>query len=256
MFAGIDIGSTTIKFVIIDDNNKILHSTIVKTGSNPQENVEKFISNYTFKKLVATGYGRYILDSFFENVETISEIKAYAIAVHKLYQLPLTILDIGGQDIKVTSIDEKGKILKFEMNDKCSAGTGKFLEIMATTLGYSIDELGEIEDKDFNNSIELNSTCTVFAESEVISLLTKGEPRQKIAKAVNKTVVKKAISMLNRVGIRKPLVFAGGVAKNKNIVDNLKETAKCDVIIPENPQLMGALGAALYASNKIASQIN
>jgi predicted CoA-substrate-specific enzyme activase len=142
------------------------------------------------------------------------------------------------------------------MNDKCSAGTGKFLEIMATTLGYSIDELGEIEDKDFNNSIELNSTCTVFAESEVISLLTKGEPRQKIAKAVNKTVVKNAISMLNRVGIRKPLVFAGGVAKNKNIVDNLKETAKCDVIIPENPQLMGALGAALYASNKIASQIN
>jgi predicted CoA-substrate-specific enzyme activase len=247
MFAGIDIGSTTIKFVTIE-NNKILHSSIVKTGSNPKENVEKLISNYTFTKLVATGYGRYILDTLFESVETISEIKAYAIAVHKLYQIPLTVLDIGGQDIKVISIDGKGKILKFEMNDKCSAGTGKFLEIMANTLGYTIDELGELDDMDFNNFIELNSTCTVFAESEVISLLTKGEPRQEIAKAVNRTVVKKAISMLNRVGIKGPLVFAGGVAKNKNIVDTLKKTINSNVLIPEGPQLMGAYGAALYAS--------
>jgi predicted CoA-substrate-specific enzyme activase len=133
------------------------------------------------------------------------------------------------------------------MNDKCSAGTGKFLEIMANTLGYSINELGDVNYDDFD-SIELNSTCTVFAESEVISLLTRGVSRQKIAKAVNKIVVKKAISMLNRVGIRERLVFAGGVAKNKNIVDTLKNTVKCEVLIPENPQLMGAYGAALYAS--------
>jgi predicted CoA-substrate-specific enzyme activase len=251
MFAGIDIGSTTIKFVLID-NKEILNTSIVKTGSNPQKSVNQLINNFNFKKLVATGYGRYILDSSFEDIDTISEIKAYAIAVHELYQISLTILDIGGQDIKVTSIDEKGKILKFEMNDKCSAGTGKFLEIMANTLGYSIDELGEIEDRDFSNSIELNSTCTVFAESEVISLLTKGVSRQVIAKAINKTVVKKAISMLNRVGIRERLVFAGGVAKNKNIMGTLKKTVKCEVLIPEEPQLMGALGAALFASESLS----
>lgn len=249
MFAGIDIGSTTIKFVLLDDS-EIVNYEIVKTGYDPAKTVEKLLSKYSYSKLVATGYGRYILESYFDDVDTITEIKAYAIGVFNLFPEARTILDIGGQDIKVILIDNSGKIVKFEMNDKCAAGTGKFLEIMAETLGYSIDELGDNKHLACNKHVVINSTCTVFAESEVISLLTRGEKRENIANAVNRTVVKRAVSMLNRVGIVEPVVFAGGVAKNSCIVSMLKETLNTNVIVSNIPQFIGAYGAAIFASKK------
>ena len=158
-----------------------------------------------------------------------------------------TVLDIGGQDCKVISLFENGKIRKFEMNDRCAAGTGKFLEIMAATLGFSLDELGD-HALQSTNELKINSMCTVFAESEVISLISKGADRNEIAMALHKSVANRAGSMLRRVGANGRLVFAGGVAKNACMVELLKMQLQQDIFVPDNPQIVGALGASLLAS--------
>ncbi len=159
------------------------------------------------------------------------------------------ILDIGGQDSKVIALDEKGKIIKFEMNDRCAAGTGKFLEIMAHTLGYSLYEFGT-EALNAVKDIQINSMCTVFAESEVTSLLSKGEERKEIALGLHRSVIRRAIGMLKRISINGPVVFSGGVAKNPCMSYLLRQELEHDIVIPEHPQMTGALGAALLAGLK------
>jgi predicted CoA-substrate-specific enzyme activase len=156
------------------------------------------------------------------------------------------ILDIGGQDSKAISLFESGKVKKFEMNDRCAAGTGKFLEIMARTLGFDIETFGR-EALLAENGLNISSMCTVFAESEVTSLIAKGQSRREIARGLHTSVIQRAAGMINRVSSDGDIVFTGGVAKNPCMRRFLAETLGRNVLAPENPQLVGALGAALLA---------
>jgi len=163
-----------------------------------------------------------------------------------------TVLDIGGQDVKAIAIGEDGRVQKFEMNDRCAAGSGKFLEIMAGTLGYRLEEFGE-QALLADGRVHISSMCTVFAESEVTSLLNKGIERRDIARAVHQSVVKRARSMMDRVGVASPIFFAGGGALNPCLKQLLEESLGQTVNVPQYPQMIGALGAAYLASIRIHS---
>ncbi len=246
--AGIDIGSRTIKFVIMEDN-EIKEAHIIDSGFDPQANALKLVENSSFSKIMATGYGRHFFEVKFDT-PTVTEIKAHAVGVHHELPSARQILDIGGQDSKVISLSIEGKVVKFEMNDKCAAGTGKFLEIMARTLGYDLSQFGEeaiFSEKD----IQINNMCTVFAESEVTSLLAKGENVRDIAMGLHTSIAKRAISMLKRLDGEGDIVFTGGVALNPCLIHLLKKYLKQDILVPTKPQLTGAIGAAILAGKHI-----
>lgn len=240
--AGIDIGSRTVKLVI-HDGSEVIHSEVRENSFNTLEVCDQLINGHTFDHITATGYGRHLFGEK-HGVPVISEIKAFAQGIHRIYPHVRTILDIGGQDTKAISIDDKGNLLKFEMNDKCAAGTGRFFEIMAMALRYSLDELGK-EALAAKGSVSLNSMCTVFAESEVISVLAKGADRREVARGVHQSVVRRALTMLRRVGIRDDVAFVGGVAKNVAVREMLKIELKRPLLVPEDPQIIGALGCAV-----------
>jgi len=241
---GIDIGSRSIELVVIEDGN-VVCTKQTNSGYDPVERVRELIGDISFDKVMATGYGRGIVEVAFD-YPTVTEIKAYGVGATSLYPGVRGVLDIGGQDTKVISINEQGKVVKFEMNDKCAAGTGKFLEIMASTLGYKPETLGAEAEKG-QSGIEINSMCAVFAESEVTSLLAKGCQRADIAMAIHQSVCRRAVGMIKRQNISVPLMFAGGVANNSCMVSLLKEALGQEVIVPEKPQFVGAYGAAVLA---------
>jgi len=189
--------------------------------------------------------GRHLLEVALD-ASTVTEIKAYAVGARFLVPQARTILDIGGQDSKAISLHESGRVLKFEMNDRCAAGTGKFLEVMARALGFPIEEFG-IQALKAKKDIQISSMCTVFAESEVTSLLAKGEDRLDIALGLHRSVVRRASGMVKRVSVEGPIVFAGGVARNPCMHHLLEEALQSDILVPESPQMVGALGAALLA---------
>ncbi|HBS85334.1 MAG: 3-hydroxyacyl-ACP dehydratase [Bacteroidetes bacterium GWF2_38_335] len=240
--AGIDIGSRTIKTVFLE-NGHILSSQVVENTFNTIEVCKKLLENKSYESITATGYGRHLFAEHFK-CEVISEIKAFATGIHFLYPQVRTILDIGGQDTKAISLDEKGRIRKFEMNDKCAAGTGRFLEIMSMALRYSIDEFGKaaLNTKEKEN---ISSMCTVFAESEVVSMLAKGHNRDGISRGIHYSIAARSASLLKRVGIENDIAFVGGVAKNPAIGVLLSELLGANLLIPENPQITGALGCAI-----------
>ncbi len=246
--AGIDIGSRTIE-IVITENSTILEFKQVETGYYPLEQVNKLLHGLSYDKMMATGYGRQLAEIEFDS-QTVTEIKAYATGIRHLFPDATTILDIGGQDCKVISLFENGKIKKFEMNDRCAAGTGKFLEIMAKTLGFEIDQFGE-RALESRKEIQINSMCTVFAESEVISLISRGEKRNDIALGLHKSVAKRSISMLRRIGTNGSLVFAGGVAKNKCMIHLIEGLLNQKIVVPDNPQIVGAYGAAILAQGYV-----
>ncbi len=247
-YAGIDIGSRTIEFVVLE-KGKIVENCITDTGFDPIFKAKKLLDGIEFDEIIATGYGRNLFEIDFENAKTITEIKAHARGVHALFKDATTILDIGGQDSKAISLNKKGRVKKFEMNDRCAAGTGKFMEIMAKNLGFSIDEFG-MAALEAKKDLSINSMCTVFAESEVTSLIAKGADRKEIARGLHISIVKRATGMINRVSSEGPVVFSGGVAKNPCIRDLISQKLGREVLTPEDPQMMGALGAALIAGDQ------
>ena len=244
--AGIDIGSRTVKFVLTQ-NNKIIYSKIVDNGYDSYNICKNLLKNNNFSSVIATGYGRTLLE-IKENIPTVSEIKAFATGINKLVKGDnKIILDIGGQDTKFIKI-KNGKVVKFEMNDRCAAGTGKFFEVMAKTLGYTIDDFSKIEPKDVD--IKISSMCTVFAESEVTSLISKGVDRETIAIALHNSIVKRIIAKLIKFfTANEKIIFCGGCAKNQLLVKILEKELKKEIIIPENPQIIGAYGASIIASS-------
>ncbi|MBW2059908.1 MAG: 3-hydroxyacyl-ACP dehydratase [Deltaproteobacteria bacterium] len=246
-FAGIDIGSRTIELVVLEQG-EILRKSQVDSGFEPMARARALLDGIHYDRIMATGYGRHLFQLAF-NAQTVTEIKAYAVGAHFLFPEAKTILDIGGQDAKAISLNDKGRVIKFEMNDRCAAGTGKFLEIMAQTLGYRLDQFGEDALK-AQKEIQISSMCTVFAESEVTSLLAKGENRRDVALGLHRSVVRRAASMLKRVTITDPVLFAGGVARNPCVVRILHEAIGKEILVPEDPQMVGALGAALIASGQ------
>lgn len=242
--AGIDIGSRTVKLVLIE-NGEIIYSAKCESGFNIIENCKTLLSGIQYDSIRATGYGRHLFTSHFGG-EVISEISAFATGVNHLFPSCRTILDIGGQDTKAIGIDAKGKIRKFEMNDKCAAGTGRFLEIMAMALNFSLDEFGDNAFSE-EKAERVNNMCTVFAESEVVSLLAKGVNRSSIAKGIMQSVVHRAFNQLNKIGIIGDVIFVGGVALNCGMVKLLQDTLQIKLLTPQDPQIIGAVGAALLA---------
>jgi predicted CoA-substrate-specific enzyme activase len=245
--AGIDIGSRTIELVVLKDL-EIVKKRQTDTGFDPMARARELLDGLEYDRILATGYGRNLFEISFD-APTVTEIKAYGVGAKSLFHNVGTILDIGGQDTKAIALSDTGKITKFEMNDRCAAGTGKFLEIMASSLGYTIDQFGT-EALKASKNLQINSMCTVFAESEVTSLVAKGEDPREIALGLHRSVVRRAVGMLKRVSADNDIVFAGGVAKNPCIRHLLEENLKRQVLVPEDPQMVGALGAALLAGEK------
>ena len=242
--AGIDIGSRTIEVVVLEDGRTI-ETRQSDAGFDPLKEAIKLLDGTKHDRIMATGYGRHLLEVALD-APTVTEIKAYAVGAKSLFPEARMILDIGGQDSKAIALNPDGRVLKFEMNDRCAAGTGKFLEIMARTLGFTLDEFGS-EALKGQKDMQISSMCTVFAESEVTSLLAKGEDRHDIALALHHSVVRRAVGMVKRVSMEQSMVFAGGVARNSCMVRLLEEALQTPVLVPENPQMVGAIGAALLA---------
>ena len=245
-YAGIDIGSRSIELVVVDDRGDIVCSLQADTGFDPMAEAGRMISGVTYDRIMATGYGRSLFEISFES-PTVTEIKAHARGARAYFPEARTVLDIGGQDSKAIALFENGKVKKFEMNDRCAAGTGKFMEIMAKALGFTIEAFGR-EALLAENDLTISSMCTVFAESEVTSLIAKGQSPREIARGLHTRVVRRVSAMISRVASDGNLVFTGGVAKNPCIRTLLEQRLGCEVLVPDDPQCVGALGAALLAA--------
>jgi predicted CoA-substrate-specific enzyme activase len=257
IFAGIDIGSVTSKAVITDETGKILAFTLSGTtydrnqsGANVlKQALEKAgVTNSVLKHTVATGYGR---RSFSDCDKVLPEIVCHAKGTRFLFPTTRTIIDIGGQDSKVIELDDEGNIRKFEMNDKCAAGTGRFLEVLTERiLNLPLEELGPLSLKCRNPCI-LSSICTVFAESEIISYLSENRNKEDIVCGMNKAIAKRVIGMgiAGQIKYEKPVVFSGGVAKNIGVVKAIEGEIGGKVVVPEEPQITAALGAAIFAQD-------
>ncbi len=244
-FAGIDIGSRSIELVVVDEDGRIVTALRADTGFDPFSEAAALTKRCRYDNIVATGYGRNLFEISFDAL-TVTEIKAHAVGAKALFPEAEAVLDIGGQDSKAISLFADGKIKKFEMNDRCAAGTGKFLEIMAGVLGFTIDEFGR-EALLAERELSISSMCTVFAESEVTSLIAKGEDRHEIALGLHASVMRRAASMINRVRSEGAIVFTGGVAKNPCMITLLEGKLGQKLLVPDDPQMVGALGAALLA---------
>ena len=248
--AGMDIGSRTIALVEWD-GKQIVRSKVVFTGIDPLVNSKKLIGNCVYDRLISTGYGRHLAVEHSLADSVITEIKAYAIGAHSLFPDVRTVLDIGGQDCKVILVGPNGEPLNFEMNDKCAAGTGRFLENMATALDLAVDSIGQHALDAQGESIKISSMCTVFAESEVVSLLGRGEESCRVALGIHQAIVSRVSAMVRKIGVYKKFVFAGGVAQNPCLRRLLSETLGVSLNVPDNPQIVGALGAAIHAAKEI-----
>jgi (R)-2-hydroxyacyl-CoA dehydratese activating ATPase len=244
--AGIDIGSRSIELVVLNGNDPA-YQVRLPTTFDPLAQCERLMREVTAGRVVATGYGRKLFADSMKtaNVTSITEIQAYALGARFLFPEVRTVLDIGGQDTKVISLMPNGKVAKFEMNDHCAAGTGKFLEFMATALQVPLESFGEFA-LGSDKRIQINSMCTVFAESEATSLMARGESAENIAMGLHLAIVQRTLAMLRRVGIEPPLVFAGGVAHNVCVRKMIEEQLGQALLISENPDMVGALGAALF----------
>ncbi len=255
-FGGIDIGSTTIKIVLIDDRHHIVADVTCPTGSHFHKNTmvafEGLLADSNILRddvvyIFSTGYGRKL---FKESDETISEITANAIGANGLcesHESIQTIINIGGQDLKVIQLDREGQIQNFAMNDKCAAGTGRFLEMTARNLEVEVDELGKYHERAQGVPITINSTCTVFAESEIISLLANGHGKEELIAGVHYSIAKRVARLAKRFGMEGTVFFDGGPAKNQGLVNALEDELMRQVIVPDTPQITTAYGAALLA---------
>ncbi len=253
---GIDSGSTSTNAVIMDGERNIVASSVVRTGAKSGESAQRILGEILEKAelkrediswIVSTGYGRVSIDFADENV---TEISCHGRGAHYFNPSVRTILDIGGQDSKAIHLNEAGEVTDFVMNDKCAAGTGRFLEMIARTLEVDVDDLGP-EALRSTEDIEITSMCSVFAESEVISLIANNKEKADIANGVCRAIAGKAYSLLKRVGMEETFMMTGGVAKNPGVVRAVEEKIQSRLYICPEPEIVGAAGAALYALDKM-----
>lgn len=250
VYAGIDVGSRTTKAVLIGDG-EILSAVVLNTGFDPEgQALRAFeealrrvgIWREEVKGICSTGYGRKRVP--FSHRE-FTEITCHARGARFFFPEVRTIIDMGGQDAKVIALED-GNVVDFVMNDKCAAGTGRFLEVMAHTLELPLDEMAR-EAARSRESVPISSMCTVFAESEVISLIAEGVPRERIVWGLHLAIARRIAAMVKKVPHERPMAFTGGVAKNPAMVRALQEVLGTHLLIPPDPQIVGALGAALLA---------
>lgn len=248
---GIDIGSTACKGVVMNDERKIVASAVIPSGtgtSGPQKLEEELtaasgLTKDDFSKIVATGYGRM---QYGGADKQISELTCHTKGVVFLIPGVKTIIDIGGQDAKAIKINGKGKMDNFVMNDKCAAGTGRFLDVMANVLETDIENLEKL-DAMSKSPVSISNTCTVFAESEVISHLSADVKTEDIVAGIHNSVAKRVASLAKRIGIQDEVVMVGGVARNGGVVRAMGEALGRKITVPSQAQLTGAIGAALSA---------
>lgn len=252
--AGIDVGSLSAEAVIMKQN-EILGYSIRPTGAKSRFAAEKALEEALAAAslgrdalgfIVATGYGRVSLD--FAD-KCITEITCHGRGAHYWEPQVRTIIDIGGQDSKVIRVDVGGRAVDFVMNDKCSAGTGRFLEVMAQALEVELEELANLSDA-AAGTVSISSMCTVFAESEVVSLIAGGLPREDIARGLHQAIADRTAGLVKRVGLEEKVMMTGGVAKNGAVVRALEEKLGTAIIVPAEPQIAGALGAAILAAEE------
>ncbi len=253
-YAGIDIGSASTNVVILDKDTRIVSHVVIPTGAKSGSAADAAMGQALGKaglcqgdltRIVATGYGR---GSVSFEAGNVTEISCHARGVAHEFPAAGAIIDIGGQDSKVIRLDGAGSVVDFAMNDKCAAGTGRFLELMADTLKTDlagISDLGATWEED----ISISSMCAVFAESEVISLIAENKEQGDIVRGINLSIAGRVASMVNRQHAKGPFVMTGGVAKNRGVVLALEEKIGQPILVPEEPQLCGALGAALFAAD-------
>lgn len=256
-FGGCDVGSTYTKCVILDENGKIVADVTNRSKINPVQSAEialkdacDQVEGLTPEKLtylIGTGYGRNKVPFADEN---ISEISCHAMGVHVTNPSVKAIIDIGGQDVKGIAIDTDGTVKNFAMNDKCAAGTGRFFEAMAHAFEMSLPEFSKLSLK-AKNTIPITAQCTVFAESEVISLVGEGKPMDEIAAGIELAIAKRCFVMAKKAGATDSITLTGGCAKNDGLKQAIEKVLKIKVVdLAIDPQLMGALGAAEYARQK------
>ena len=250
--AGIDIGSITAKAALCEDG-KVVGTKVIFTGYNAEaaglkvyEELlgETGLDKTSVSKIVSTGYGR---NSVKFADKSYTEIMAHAAGAFFLNPKVRTVIDIGGQDSKAISIDERGKVKNFVMNDKCAAGTGRFLEVMARALEVNLDEFGAISLQS-SAPAKISSLCTVFAESEVISLIARGEKRPDIIAGIHESIAARVSAMIARIGIVAPVMITGGVARNAGVVYALEKKMEVAVTVSPYAQQNGAIGAAVLAA--------
>ncbi|MDY0195189.1 MAG: acyl-CoA dehydratase activase [Sulfurovaceae bacterium] len=253
-FVGIDIGSTAIKISIVDDNKNLIGSKISASGSMfykyAQETLDALISelglnNNDIVYIVATGYGRKL---YKEADENISEITANAIgarAAASEFGEIKTIINIGGQDSKAISLDNEGNVVNFAMNDRCAAGTGKFLDVVALKLEMDVNMLGEYHFRSKGTPLSVSSTCAVFAESEIIGLLGNDHSIEDIVCGVHYSIAKRIVKLVKRVGIKEGIYFDGGPALNDGLVNAIENEIGQRIFVPKHPQITTSFGAAI-----------
>ena len=261
-FAGIDVGSTAIKVAVVDQQGNIAGVHVTPSGSlfhkNSLEALNTLLGRLGLEReqvryLVATGYGRKL---FKEADDSISEITANAIGAFeagKAYGGVRTIINIGGQDSKAIQIDNTGNVVNFAMNDKCAAGTGRFLDVAARNLELDLEELGDYHFKGTGAPLNINSTCTVFAESEIIGLLARGHGKAEIIAGIHYSIASRTARLAKRVGIEDRVYFDGGPALNKGLVAALQDELGRELVVPEHPQTTTAFGAAMLARSEFLS---
>lgn len=251
---GIDIGSRTIE-VVLFDGAAVVASASALTGSHPLDNARRLLEETLAKAglergeirtMVATGYGR----NYFIGADSVSsEILCHAKGVSHIFPSARTVIDIGGQDSKMISLGANGRVMNFVMNDRCAAGTGKFLEMVSLMLDIPLDRMGQLTSGG-EEACEISSMCAVFAESEIIGLTQSGTAEDVILRGVFRSVAKRTLSMSGRVPLNSDIVFTGGVARNAGVVRAIEKETGHTLLVPEDPQSTGALGAAILAAEK------
>ncbi|MBR2522628.1 MAG: 2-hydroxyglutaryl-CoA dehydratase [Coriobacteriales bacterium] len=251
---GMDVGSTTSKCLILRNGEEVLASALVPAGtgtSGPSRALEEALASAGLARedvavLTATGYGR----STFPGADyVVSELSCHALGAHALCEEARTVIDIGGQDAKALRIGPDGKLESFLMNDKCAAGTGRFLEVMARVLEKDVSDLAEM-DEQAEGIVPISSTCTVFAESEVISQLAKGVDLCSLVKGIHASVAVRTAALARRLGVVPPIAMTGGVARNAGVVHALESELGTSIRVSPLAQMAGALGAAIYGYRK------
>lgn len=252
-YLGIDIGSVSTDAVLVNEKKEIMSSVVVPSGFDHRKAIGTAVNDLChragidkaeIKNTVSTGYGRRNVD--FAD-KTVTEISCHAMGVYTANPSIRFVIDIGGQDMKVIKVGEKGLVGNFVMNDKCAAGTGRFLDVMAHALGIPVNELGQLSKK-ARKSRQISSTCTVFAESEVISLIAEGIPPEEIIAGIHESVAERVVSMAASLGIESGIAMTGGVAMNSGVVSAVEKRLG-QIYIPAKPQIAGAYGASVYAVN-------
>lgn len=256
--AGVDVGSTQTKAVIINEKKEIVGRALIDTGANVIQAAEnayfKALEDRSIREeevdyVIGTGYGRYKVT--FGNTQ-VTEISCHARGAVQMFPNTHTVIDMGGQDTKAIRVGLNGEIIDFCMNDKCAAGTGRFLGAASAALDIPLSDLGPTA-MDAERPVRISTTCTVFAESEVLSWLGKGKKIEDILMGVHQSIAKRSIGLLRRVGIEDEVTFTGGVAKNTGMIYALEDNLGIELNVSEESHYMGALGAALFALDRIVS---